>query len=392
MIKYIGYLLVFLGIAGVIFVFYFNSKYSSLTRTFSSRTLLTSSWEKYKDQFIGQDGRVIDPVGSITTSEGQSYAMLRAVWIDDKDAFDTVWKWTKDNLKRKEDRLFGWRWGQRSDGSHGFLPGGGENSASDADVDIALALILASRRWNNRAYQNEAKLLLKDIWDKEVVVIPTGTYLVAGNWAKAVDKFVINTSYLAPYSFRIFASVDQDHDWLSLVKPSYDLLEKSGWAKLNKNQGVGLPPDWLEVASPSGQLAPPSINNLTTDYSYDALRVPWRVALDWHFNKDEQARKYLQSNFNVLVDSFRKESKLIDRYSHDGRKLSSNENPAMYATSLSFVSLIDQDLAKKMYEQKILRLYSNDQNQFNPELSYFDQNWLWFGVALFTNQLSDFSK
>src|SRR5437016_10118896 len=44
--------------------------------------VLTNSWTAYKQQFIQQDGRVIDWMSEgNTTSEGQSYAMLRAVWM-----------------------------------------------------------------------------------------------------------------------------------------------------------------------------------------------------------------------------------------------------------------------------------------------------------------------
>ncbi len=387
--RQLAYLLILLGVTGVLTVLYINSKYSSLTRTFSARTLLTSSWEKYKDKFINEDGRVIDPVGFITTSEGQSYAMLRAVWIDDKAQFDKSWKWTEDNLKRADDNLFGWRWGQKLDGSYGFLEGGGENSASDADSDIALALILASRRWSTPSYQDEAMPILKDIWDKEVDQAGGKNYLIAGNWAKGSDRFVLNPSYLGPYNFRIFAATDPGHDWLSLIDPLYELLDKVGYANLDKSKGSGMPPDWVEMEKASENLVASGLDKLSTDYSYDALRVPWRVALDWELNKEERAKKYLESNFKVLIEDLKQNGELADRYAHDGKRLSGNESPSMYATSLFFLKLVDSKLAQKVYEEKILRLYSNDQNQFKENVSYFDQNWLWFGTALFTGQINN---
>src|SRR5581483_2836031 len=155
--KIIGYVFIIIAICVLIFVLYRNSQYSQRVQTFSTYTLLQSSWEKYKTQFLNKDGRIIDPSqNNITTSEGQSYALLRAVWMDDKDTFDKVWTWTKNDLKRPNDHLFGWRWGKRSSGTYGFIENGGDNSASDADSDIALALILASRRWNADSYKSAA--------------------------------------------------------------------------------------------------------------------------------------------------------------------------------------------------------------------------------------------
>src|SRR5450759_5509645 len=56
--------------------------------------LLAAAWSGYKDRFIQPDGRVIDfQRDQMTTSEGQSYAMLRAVWMNDRPTFDLTWRW-----------------------------------------------------------------------------------------------------------------------------------------------------------------------------------------------------------------------------------------------------------------------------------------------------------
>src|SRR5260221_339518 len=140
--KWLGLLLILAGFVLVVTVLYKNSKYGQATIPFSSHSLIESSWVKYKQKFINKDGRVIDynpqvaldsanTDQDITTSEGQSYALLRAVWVDDKSTFDQVWKWTRETLKRPKDELFGWRWGSVGDGHYDFLKDGGVNSAAD---------------------------------------------------------------------------------------------------------------------------------------------------------------------------------------------------------------------------------------------------------------------
>ena len=50
---------------------------------------LAETWRAYVSRFVEADGRVVDPkAGGITTSEGQAYALLRAVWMDDRPVFD----------------------------------------------------------------------------------------------------------------------------------------------------------------------------------------------------------------------------------------------------------------------------------------------------------------
>src|SRR4051794_15125467 len=70
---------------------------------------LSALWSFYKYRYI-RDGRVISPdEGGITTSEGQSYAMLRAVWSGDRETFDSVWQWTRKHLQIRGDKLFAWK-------------------------------------------------------------------------------------------------------------------------------------------------------------------------------------------------------------------------------------------------------------------------------------------
>ena len=97
----------------------------------------TALWQSYlKNQWLSEGRTVSNPVNSITTSEGQSYTMLRAVWQNDQNVFNTTWQWTKANLQRK-DFLFSWEWGRNPNGSYGIMTANnGQNTAADADCDI----------------------------------------------------------------------------------------------------------------------------------------------------------------------------------------------------------------------------------------------------------------
>src|SRR4051794_7971746 len=102
-----------------------------------------SEWKPYVAAFIQGDGRVIDRAGDdVSTSEGQSFALLRAAWCNDRATFDNVLHWTLNNLQDTDPmRLPGWQWGKKPDGSWGLLDA---NSASDADQWMAYALLMAA--------------------------------------------------------------------------------------------------------------------------------------------------------------------------------------------------------------------------------------------------------
>src|SRR3989344_1343957 len=151
--RFVGYGLLFVAVLIALIVFYYNSARIKGPLIFSPTQVLGTTWGKYKVQYLEEStGRTLDKDrGYITTSEGESYTMLRAVWMSDKTTFDRSWEWSKNNLMHKSgDRLLSWLFGQLQDGSYGILTEqDGQNAASDADTDIALALILAYARWQD---------------------------------------------------------------------------------------------------------------------------------------------------------------------------------------------------------------------------------------------------
>ncbi|NET48825.1 MAG: glycosyl hydrolase, partial [Merismopedia sp. SIO2A8] len=198
---------------------------SSLAKLQVNSELLQQSWEVYRQQFIQADGRVIDYEASDrSTSEGQAYAMLRAVLINDPATFATTLNWAENNLRRRSaageplDQLWAWKWGIDQAGNWGTID---ENFASDADIDCITALILASRRWGRPEYLDLALKKLRDLWQFSTIEGQEGkNYLLPGPASAFVlpeGKIYLNPSYFAPYAFRLFAQVDPDHDWLSLV-------------------------------------------------------------------------------------------------------------------------------------------------------------------------------
>ena len=389
-----GFVLLFAALLIVATVLYRNSGRADVPLVFAPSQVLNATWMRYRAAYIDKSsGRTIDPLrDNVTTSEGQSYTMLRAVWLGDKTTFDSSWKFTKGALQHKDDALFSWLYGKRTDGSYGVLTDkGGSSSASDADTDTALALIFAYSRWQDPAYMTDAKAIVSSIWDKEVIIVGGTPYLAADNLEKTsvTSTALLNPSYLSPHAYRVFAKIDPAHPWLKLVDSSYAVLQKSITSPLGAGKGT-LPPDWVAIDKQSGALSSTHQTSLSTNYGYDAMRVPWRITLDWQWSHDKRAKDVLQ-RMTPLADSWAKTGMLDATYSHAGVALETYESPAMYGGAIGYFMLTNPSDAEKVYTNKLVYLFDPDTNDWKQRLSYYDDNWAWFGIALYNNLLPNLS-
>jgi endo-1,4-beta-D-glucanase Y len=388
--KITGYVLLFLAVLVVVIVIYKNSATVKVPVIFSSKDLINNIWSQYKENYFEKNTmRTLDKSrNNVTTSEAESYAMLRSVWLDDHVTFDGSWQWTKDNLQQKKGSLFAWLFGQKSDGNYGVLTSvNGQNAASDADTDIALSLIFASSRWQDKKYLDEAKKIIPEIWSKEVVIINGRPYMASDDTDHSKQaNIVINPSYFAPYAYRIFAEIDPSHDWKGLVDTSYEILDQTITSPLDKKKSANLPPDWIFINHTTGIISAIPDARYTTDYSYDALRIPWRMMLDYNWYKENRALNILKK-MSFLTSDWNKKGRLVSDYSHDGAVVKDDEIPAMYGGSLGVFMATDKALAQKVYENKLISLFNPDDQDWRIPIGYYNENWVWFGIALYNGYL-----
>lgn len=394
--KIIGIILLGAAIGVFGLVMYYNNPNREIPIVFSSRTMLSGLWHTYTETILEKDTfRTLDAERDyVTTSEGQSYTMIRAVWMDDKEVFDKSWQWTKDNLQHEEgDVLFSWLFGKKPDGTYGILTAeGGGNTASDADSDIALALVFAYSRWGDQVYLDDARTLIKDIWEKEVIMINGKPYLLANNVEKTSKSqwVLINPSYLAPYAYRVFSQTDPDHDWGKLVDTSYEIIDQSITDPLDTGRGV-LPPDWIEINAKSGEIRVAPRETLKSTYSYDAIRIPFRLALDYEWYRDERVRNIL-AKMDFLGTEWKTNGKLKAGYSHAGAPIFDFESPAMYGGSLGYFMVMEPQSAEEIYKSKLESLYDPDVQGWKQAPGYYDSNIVWFALALYNHALPNLAE
>jgi len=348
--------------------------------------ILENTWQSYRQRFLKDHEKSIDPMKSdITTSEGQSYAMLRSVWQSDPETFEKVWSWTKSNLQNSAD-TFSWKYG------NGVVLDSG--SASDADTDIALSLLFAYKKWNNPAYLNSAKKIIDGIWHTEVREFNGKNYLIPGNWAKTKPELILNVSYFFPSAYRIFSEVDPSHDWMGVVDSSYEaLINCTANLYSGESSSVGLPPNWCAMSSDGNYFISKEEGISSTDYSYDSVRTMWRIGVDYRWYNDQRAFNFLENAGIFMSDYWLKNHEIAVGYSHDGKPLESYESVLAYSSVLPIFSNTDPLIASDIYRQKILPKLFIDQEKhvsyWEDAGNYYLQNWSWFNVAYYANQLPD---
>ncbi|HXN31472.1 MAG TPA: glycosyl hydrolase family 8 [Polyangiaceae bacterium] len=210
--------------------------------------------------------RVQDPMTSNqTSSEAMGYGMLIAVYMSDKKTFDAFWAYVQAHMSNG---LMSW---QVTSG--GTSSGTQVSSATDADQDMAWALIMADKQWPGGSYLTAAKSILTNIKSQEVA---SSNKLKDGNFANAPSTY---PDYAAPDYYKVFATVSGDSSWSSVSTAEYSQLIGA------QNATTGLIPD--------------TINGST--FGYDACRAPWRVGLDYCWNATAGAKSFLTPMVNYFV-------------------------------------------------------------------------------------------
>ncbi len=241
----------------------------------------------YKNQCTVEDGTEISlKKRACTVSEGIGYGMLIAAFQKDYETFNRLWIYNRGFRSYSGTQLMPWI-------NYSFHYNVIDNSsATDADLDIATALILVYYQTGVVDYLNDALLIASAIWNEEVN--PSSLLLYSGNTSMWTINPVYNLSYFSPVALRLFAMVDPSHDWTGVLNAQYAYMQQVQAA------GTGVFPDWSDA---SGNAAEPSNNSSQVWWTFDkeSVRIPWRIAWDYYWFQDARAVSVLNTLNNFIV-------------------------------------------------------------------------------------------
>jgi endo-1,4-beta-D-glucanase Y len=242
-----------------------------------------------------------------TVSEGIGYGMLIMALMDNEKNqtqryFDGLWKYYQSYLN--EFGLMYWKIDRQGNVIS-------EDSASDGDGDVAMALLYAHKQWGSRGkinYFAEARGLIAKIMSFEVTrddfVIKPGSEWGGYN--------ITNPSYFDPAFYRVWQGLDPG--WNKVLNRCQKI-----YRYFYDNYKTGLFPDWC--------VADGSTAYLSYNYSYDACRVPLKIGLDYLWNG--KGGEHLEKLSNWITGMTNGNPELIvDGYKLNGTPLGKYNNAA----------------------------------------------------------------
>lgn len=348
-----------------------------------------SAYQDWKDTTVTADGaggflRVKKPdsgavVGS-TASEGIGYGLILAVYFADQALFDALWRYEQLHLDGQG--LMNW-----DIAPTGSISPGGNGSATDGDVDMAWALVMADSQWGGQGTLDQPYLaigqdLIGRIWNNEVDHT-RGEMLKPGDQWGNVD--VTNPSYFPPAYLRVFGRVtSQVANWAKVIDANYSIIEKS-LNSSNGNANNGLVPAWCDsTGKPVVAFA-----GAPTYFQNDATRVPFRVGQDYCYSGEPRAKAYL-----ALIDTFYSgvgEAKIVDGYDLNG-----TPHPDRAVGGLQAASFVGPAAVAAMSDPK----YQAFVDQAYAALAtrtltagtiYYQKSWTALSLLMLTGNLVDLS-
>ncbi|MBW8890419.1 MAG: hypothetical protein JF616_21925 [Fibrobacteres bacterium] len=301
---------------------------------------LQTAWTYWKANFISSNGLVnhrrLDANGTSiigtneAVSEGQGYGMLISVLLNDQPTFNKIFEAANSNLWDSGKKSYRWTW-----------PNGSAGAATDADLDICLALVFADEMqkahlWQTYSsggltYNSRAMEMMASIKNN----MTSGNYLLPGDTWGGDGVNNMNPSYFATAWFKVFNAYQKTIDFTAVIDNCYAVLAKV------PRYSFGQAPDWCTSsggqASQAGSKAEQGLGMLS-----DGIRTPYRIGMDAIWFKDARAIAYCKNTQKTITDFANTNANLaaaeMAQYSKTGvattESKGSFDNMAMWMTAI----------------------------------------------------------
>lgn len=266
-----------------------------------------------------------------TISEGIGWGMLITVLMENrknptKKYFDGFWLYYKRNMNGAG--LMSWkvsRTGQVQE----------KESSTDADQNVAMALLFADRQWGSNGkinYLAEARKLISNIMNKEIeprsfIVKPTS------GWGGSATT---SPSTYSPAYYKAWAKFNDD--WLKVDENAEQM-----YSLFYNRYYTGLYPDWCSATGEKTQLS--------YDYTYNACITPLKLGLNYLWNGEGD--HYLKRLSNWILDKCDGNPEAIaDGYTIDGVSIGQYSNAA-FIGPFCVAAMVSEE-----YKPWLLKLYN----------------------------------
>ncbi|MFI5193288.1 MAG: glycosyl hydrolase family 8 [Chitinophagales bacterium] len=224
-----------------------------------------------------------------SVSEGQGYGMLIIALMAGADpvargTFDSLYRYVLAHPSKPDSPLMAWSQFSNSRNKD-------QTSATDGDMDIAYALLLAHEQWGSAGefnYLSEARSMIRSIMQYEINRDTYSILLSDAVEPDSEDYFDMRSSDFMPLHCKMFALATDDPQWKKVVDNNYKLFAD---LQNRYSQDAGLVPDFIIRINTTAEPAHPEYLESRYDgcYNYNACRVPWRIATDYLLTGDKRS-------------------------------------------------------------------------------------------------------
>ncbi|MFI6638672.1 glycosyl hydrolase family 8 [Streptomyces sp. NPDC050504] len=213
-------------------------------------------------------------------AEGQGYgltilATMAGADPDARTSFDRVLKYVLDHPSVINSDLHA----AEQDENCKSVSGG--DSATDGDLEIAYALLLADKQWGSAGTYDYKRLAVKRINAIKASEIVSGTKLTnLGDWSSGSKNTISRSSDWLPGHFKAFRKATGDSAWDGILAAHQNVI---GHLQSKYASRTGLLPDFVVNTNTSDpKPAPGEVleSELDGAYSWNACRDPWRLGVD----------------------------------------------------------------------------------------------------------------
>jgi endo-1,4-beta-D-glucanase Y len=235
----------------------------------------------------------------ITTSEAHGYGMIIFALMAGYDSqakryFDGMFNMFDKHRSKNNPNNMSWAIDKSE------LPSKDQDSATDGDMDIAYALLLAHHQWGSNGsidYLAHARKIITDGVKGAAMGRESKRTLLGDS---CTDQYATRASDWMTDHFKAYQHATRDNFWGEATNTVYGLIKQ---ITINHAPNTGLMPDF--VVGRSARPASPHFLEAKTDgdYSWNACRYPWRLATDFAHYGAPEARAAANKVVNWLKRS-----------------------------------------------------------------------------------------
>ncbi|WP_314589028.1 glycosyl hydrolase family 8 [Paenibacillus terrigena] len=283
----------------------------------------------------------------ITVSEAHGYGMLITALMAGHDPkaqhyFDSLYRYFRAHPSEINPELMAW---QQADTGTEIKDINGVDSATDGDMDISYALLLANSQWGSNGeidYLKQAKKVMNAIMQSEVNHIEWTLKLA--DWVTDNDekygKATRSSDFMMQH-LKDYRNVTGDTRWDRVIDSTYNIIRSM---HENYSPQAGLLPDFVVKDGNRYVPAEPLFLESETDgdYSYNSSRIPWRIGTDYLITGDTRAKAQLSTLNRWIQEKTKQDPKQIRAgYKLDGSTALEDYEDISFSAPMMVSAMID---------------------------------------------------